>query len=394
MSYHMEELKEAVHRGLGEMTATTNKLIEDTAKEFGKALADERKEREALEAKLNRLGLSTGGDMRGNDTALRGELEAFGAFAAKGDASKLLEMKAMSVGSDPNGGYLVLPALSNSMATKIFDLSPMKRLARVETIDSGDSWEEIIDKDEPDAEWVAEYQARNETGTPDVGKHTVRLHEIHASPKVTQKLLDTSQYDVGAWLEGKVANKFGRTEGVAFISGDGVGKPFGLLSGTPVTTGDATRAWGTLQYTATGVSGDFAASAKGDKLKDVLYSLRAPYRKGATWLMNSNTASQIDKFKDSQNNYIWSTGMTAGAPPSLLGYPVEFDENMPDVSAGTFPIAFGNFKLGYVVVELAGIRVLRDPFTAKPNVVFYTYKRVGGDISNSEAIKLLKTATS
>lgn len=390
MSYDMDELKAAVHRGLDEMTQATLAKFAD----FDRVLLKEKAEREALELKINRMGLSAGGTGSVDTRALRSEMEALGAFIAKGDSTKLIEMKAMSVGNDPNGGYLVLPALSNSMATKIFDQSPMKRLARVETIDSGDSWEEVIDKDEPDAEWVAETQSRSETDTPEVGKHVVSLHEIHASPKVTQKLLDTSQYNVGAWLEGKVADKFGRTEGVSYISGNGVGKPFGLLSGTPVITGDATRAWGTLQYVATGVSGDFAASAKGDKLKDVLYSLRAPYRKGASWLMNSNTASAIDKFKDGQNNYIWNTGMTAGAPPSLLGYPVEFDENMPDVSAGTFPIAFGNFKLGYVVIELNGIRVLRDPFTAKPNVVFYTYKRVGGDISNSEAIKLLKTATS
>src|SRR5262249_46773867 len=156
-----------------------------------------------------------------------------------GDNSKLIELKAMNVGNDPNGGYLVLPAISASMVTKQFDQSPMRRLARVETITSGDAFEEIIDKDEPDAEWVAEQQSRNETDTPDVAAHRVPVHEIHASPKVTQKLLDTSWFDVGAWLEGKVADKFGRTEGVSYISGDGVGKPTGILGGpAPVSTSD------------------------------------------------------------------------------------------------------------------------------------------------------------
>lgn len=353
-------------------------------------LADERKEREALEIKINRHGLSAGGSL--DTKALHDERAALGAFVAKGDNSKLIEMKAMSVGSDPNGGYLVLPALSDSMATKIFDQSAMKRLARVVQIPDGDAWEEVVDKDEPDAEWVGETQSRNETDTPEVGKHKVTLHEIHASPKVTQKVLDTSYMDVGAWLETKVADKFGRTEGVSFITGDGVAKPFGVLSGTPVSTADATRAWGTLQYFPSGDASALASSNPADVFKNITWGLRAPYRRNATWLMNSNTANSIDKLKNGMGDYIWRDGMTAGAPPTLNGYPVEFDETMPDIGANAFPVAFGNFKLGYVIIELTGLRVLRDPFTAKPNVVFYTYKRVGGDISNSEAIKLLKIA--
>lgn len=367
----------------------------DAIKDLRGQVEAERKEREALELKLGRLSLSGGGGAGGFDTkALHDEREALGAYIAKGDNSKLLEMKAMSVGSDPNGGYVVLPQLSQSMNTKIFDQSPMKRLSRVVPLTEGDSWEEVIDKDEPDAEWVAETQSRNDTGTPELGKQKVPLHEIHASPKTTQKLLDTSYMDVGAWLEGKVSDKFGRTEGAAYISGNGSGKPLGLLSGTPVTTGDATRAWGTLQYFASGAASGLHATAPADAFRTMLWGLRAPYRRNSSWLMNSNTASAIDKIKNSTGDYIWRDGMTAGAPPSLLGYPVEFDENMPDIAADAFPVAFGNFKLGYVIIELNGLRVLRDPFTAKPNVVFYTYKRVGGDISNSEAIKLLKIATS
>ena len=386
----IEEVKQAIDLGFAPLMTATRQRFEAVEAE----LKSEKAEREALELKLGRLNLSGGGFAGGGiDTkALHDEREALGAYVAKGDASKLIEMKAMSVGSDPNGGYLVLPALSQSMSTKIFDQSPIKRLARVETITAGDSWEEIIDKDEPDAEWVGETAARSETDTPEVGSHKVTLHEIHASPKVTQKILDTSQYDVGAWLEKKVTEKFGRTEGVSFITGNGVLKPYGLLSGTPVTTGDATRAWGTLQYIASGNASALPASNPGDVIKNVMWSLRAPYRSGANWLMNSNTANALDKIKNGQGDYIWRDSMGAGLPPSLLGYPVEFDENMPDIGADVFPVAFGNFKLGYVIIELNGIRVLRDPFTAKPNVVFYTYKRVGGDIDNSEAIKLLKIA--
>ncbi len=383
----IEEIKSAVERGLADVTNAN----------LGRFAAIEKKQGalEALlakmETKLGRPNMIVGGS---DNAELKAELEALGAYVAHKDASKLVEVKAMNAGTDPEGGYLVLPAISKSMATKIFDQSPMKRLARLETIDSGDTWEEVVDNDEPDAEWVAEQQTRNETGSPDLGKHVVALHEIHASPKVTQKLLDVSHFDVGQWLEGKVADKFGRTEGAAFISGNGVGKPFGLLSGTPVTTGDATRAWKTLQYFPSGVAADLAdATTRADVFRNMLWGLRAPYRAGANWLMNSNTANKIDKIKNENGDYLWRDSMGAGLPPTLLGYPVEFDENMPDVAAGAFPVAFGNFKLGYVVIELKGLRVLRDPISAKPNVVFYTYKRVGGDISNSEAIKLLKIAT-
>lgn len=384
------EALEALSKSVNDMGESSKAALAKITTE----LASEKKEREGLELKIGRLSLSSTGGGGGFDRgALNDEREALGAYIAKGDNSKLLELKAMSVGSDPNGGYVVLPQLSASMNTKIFDQSPMKRLSRVITMTDGDSWEEVIDKDEPDAEWVAETQSRNETGTPELGKHKVTLHEIHASPKTTQKLLETSYMDVGAWLEGKVADKFGRTEGMAYNSGDGVGKPFGLLSGIPVATSDATRAWGTLQYFPSGAASTLLPAAASDVFRDVMWGLRAPYRKGASWLMNSNTASAIDKLKNSTGDYIWRDGMTAGAPPSLLGYPVEFDENMPDIGANAFPVAFGNFKLGYVIIELNGLRVLRDPFTAKPNVVFYAYKRVGGDISNSEAIKLVKIAT-
>lgn len=388
MTYHMDELKEAVHRGLDDMTKATMDQFEAVKV----VLAHEKKEREALELKINRMGLSTGGGIGGIETKdLHDAREAMGAYIKHGDATKLVEMKAMSVGSDPNGGYIVLPALSTSMNSKIFDQSPMKRLSRLETITTGDSWEEIDDHDEPDAEWVAEQQARNETGTPDLGKLSVTLHEIHASPKVTQKLLDTSYVDVGAWLETKNADKFGRTEGVSFISGNGVGKPFGLLSGTPVVTGDATRARGVLQYFPSGAASTLHGTNPADAFRNVLWGLRTPYRSGANWLMNSNTANAIDKIKNTTTGeYLWRDSMGAGLQPTLLGYPVEFDENMPDIGTNAFPVAFGNFKKGYVVVELDGIRVLRDPFTAKPHVVFYTYKRVGGGIAESEAIKLLK----
>ena len=167
--------------------------------------------------------------------------------------------------------------------------------------------------------------------TPDLAKHTVPLHEIHASPRTSQKLLDTSYMDVGAWLEGKVADKFGRTQGAAFITGNGVSKPTGLLSGTPVSTSDTSRAWGTLQYFPTGATSTLLTASPADVFRNTVWGLRAPYRKDANWLMNSSTANALDKMKNATTGeYLWRDGHTAGAPPSFLGYPVEFDENMPD----------------------------------------------------------------
>ncbi len=383
------------HSSLIELTKQTNDAIEEFKARHTAELKDLRKELHGFELRQNRLGLS--GVLSSSQNAdLVAEHKALSAFVTKGDKSALLEMKGMQVGSDPAGGYLVLPAVSDQMTRKIFDQSPMKGLARVVTIDSGDSWEEVIDADEPDAEWVGETQSRNETGSPDIGKLSVLLNEIHASPRVSQKMLDASYFDVGTWLEQKVADKFGRTEGVAFIRGNGVGQPRGILSKTIVSTGDATRAWGALQYIPTGVASALTDGTHlaGDSLTDTVYALRSPYRNGATWLMNSTTAGVIRKFKDSTGQFLWQSSLVAGQPSTLLGYPVAIDENMDDVGANKYPVAFGNFKLGYVVVELKGFTILRDPYTAKPNIVFYCRKRVGGDVSNSEAIKLLKVATS
>ncbi len=305
----------------------------------------------------------------------------------------------MSVGSDPDGGYLVLSAFSSTMTKKLYDVSPMRRLARVETIGAGDRWIEPIDYDQPASGWVGEKEARVATDTPRIGQLTVPVNELYAMPPVTQNLLDDLNFDLGAWLTGKVVEKFARDEGIAFILGNEVTRPQGLLSAPVASAGDNSRPWGTLQYVATGASGGFKTgdnpSIAGDCLRDLTWKLRSPYRQGASWLMKSNVISLIDKLKDSQGNYLFRPGMTAGAPNMLLGYPVEIDDvGMPDVGANSLSIAFGNFKLGYLIVDKIGIKILVDPYTNKPHVNYYFYKRVGAGVANSEAIKLLRFSTS
>lgn len=343
-----------------------------------------------IAAVLKRPGFG-GGAANDNEpnAALRTEREAVALFARTGDDSKLKAIQAgMQTGSDPDGGYSVLPTYSTSMTKKLFDQSPIRRLARTETITQGDSFVEPIDNGETEAVWVGETQSRPETDNPTLGMLTVPAHEIYSNTPVTQRLLEDAGFDLGSYIENKTTDKFARSEGSAFVTGNGVGKPRGFLDYDTATTSDATRAWKTVQHVISGA----ATSVTADGIKNLTWALRAPYRQGASFVMNSQSANAIDKIKDGNGNYIWRTSMTSGAPNELLGYPVEFDEDMPDLEAGSLSIAFANWKLAYLIVDRIGVRFLRDPFTAKPHVLFYAYKRMGGGIANSQAIKLLKTA--
>lgn len=353
--------------------------------ELQKKLDVERKEREALELRLNRMSLSAAlGGTSAADDDLKSVFASIARSGVPGD------VKAMMVGSDPAGGYVVAAAQSDGWVEKLWDRSPIRRLATIETITQGDAWEEPIDRDEAEANWVGETAARADGETPDIGKLRIPLHELDASQKLTQKLLDTANRDLGAWISDKITDKFARSEGAAFVSGNGVDRPRGFLAGTPVTTADATRVDGVLQYVKTGNASSFAATNPADKLIDLVYSLRSPYRSEAVWMMNSTVVGTVRKFKDDQKNYIWQDRLDEGQRPLLLGYPVEVNEDMPDLGAGALPVAFGNFRRGYKIVQMPNIRTMQDPFTARPYVKFCAYQRVGGAIADSDAIKLLK----
>jgi HK97 family phage major capsid protein len=344
-----------------------------------------------VEKVLRRPGAG-GGANDNKSTGIEAERRAISHFVRTGDEARIIEVRAgLSVGSDPDGGYFVMPALSAGMTKKLFDQTPMRQLGRVETITAGDAWEEPIDFDEPDAVWVGEKEARPATDTPQIGKLRVPVEEIYALQPVTQRLIDDVGFDLGGWVEGKVTDKFIRSEGTAFVSGNGDKKPFGFLSSSIVSTGDATRAFGQVQY----IPGGDASLVTADGLKSLVWGVRAPYRAGSSWLMNSATAGAVDKLKaTTTGEYLWRNGMTAGAPDTMLGYPVVISEDMPDMAGNAYPNAFGNWRLFYVIVDKAGIRFLRDPYSDKPNVQFYAYRRVGGVVANSEAVKLLKIATS
>lgn len=299
-------------------------------------------------------------------------------------------MAAMSVGSDPDGGYTVTPDTSGRIIKRVYETSPMRQVASVTTIGT-DRLEGFNDLGEGTAGWVGETQSRPETTTPQLGKWEIPVHEMYAFPKVTQKLLDDSMWDIEAWLSGKVADKFARTENAAFLNGDGVLKPTGLLTYPTAVTADATRAWGTFQHVLTGTDASFGTSTNGaDKLIDLVYSVKAAHRSNANFMMARSTVAAVRKLKDGQGNYLWAPSLQSMSGGVVLGFNIVEAEDMPVIAADSLSIAFGDFAEAYQIVDRIGIRVLRDALTDKPKIGFYTTKRVGGAAIHFEAVKFLK----
>jgi HK97 family phage major capsid protein len=319
--------------------------------------------------------------------------KAFEAYVRQGDDGALrglsLEGKALSTAVNADGGYLVSPQLSERIASVLKSTSSLRQIANVVTVDAT-AYDVIIDRGDAGAGWASETVATTETGTPVIERISIPLHELSAMPKASQRLLDDAAFDVEGWLAGRIAEKFRIAEAAAFVSGDGLGKPKGFLDYAKVA--NASFVWGSVGYIATGAAGGFGTSA--DSLIDLVYALEAPYRGNGTFVMNSKTAGLVRKLKDSDGRFFWSDGIAAGQPARLLGYPVLILEAMPDVAANSYSIAFGDFRAAYTVAERPDLRILRDPFSAKPNVLFYATKRVGGNVSDFNAVKLLKFAAS
>jgi HK97 family phage major capsid protein len=307
-------------------------------------------------------------------------VELFRKFLKTGDEA---ELKTLSVASDPDGGYLVIPEMSDEIVQKVFESSPVRQYASIQTI-SSDSFEIIHDLDEAGSGWVSEQGARPATSTPQFKKVIIPTHELYAFPFASQKILDDAFVNLESWIASKVADKFARDEATAFVNGDGNGKPRGFL----------TYAAGAGFQQIEQVAGGAASAIEADGLIDLVYALKSPYRIGAAFMMKRQTVAAVRKLKDQEDQYLWRPGIEAGQPSQLLGYPVVEAEDMPAVGTDSLSVAFGNFQQGYQIVDRFGIRVLRDPYTSKPLVGFYTTKRVGGDVKNFEAIKILKTATS
>ncbi len=319
--------------------------------------------------------------------------KAFSTYLRSGDDDALrglpMEEKALSTAVAADGGFLVDPQTAEQITSVLRGAASIRAISNVVQVEST-AYDVLVDRTDIGAGWADETTTSTETGTPQIDRISIPLHELSALPKASQRLLDDSAFDVEGWLASRIADKFSRSESLAFISGDGIDKPTGFL--TYPTVDNSVWAWGNLGYVATGAAGDFNATDPADAIVDLVYALDAPYRANASFVMNSKTAGAVRKMKDVDGRFLWSDGLAAGEPARLMGYPVLIAEDMPDIAADADAIAFGDFAAGYTVAERPDLRILRDPFSAKPHVLFYATKRVGGDVSDFSAIKLLKFA--
>ena len=321
-------------------------------------------------------------------TEVAPHLKAFDAYLRSGDEEGLrgleLEEKALSTAVAGDGGYLVDPETSGRIQGVLSSTASIRAIANVVNVEAT-SYDVLVDHGEVGHGWATETGSVSEGDTPTIDRITIPLNELSASPKASQRLLDDSAFDIEGWLAQRIADKFARAEASAFVNGDGVDKPTGFLSHATVT--NESWSWGSLGFVPTGADGDLTDP---DAVIDLVYALDAEYRANASFVMNSKTAGKIRKLKDGDGRFLWSDGLAAGEPARLLGYPVLIAEDMPDVASGSTSVAFGDFGAGYTIAERPDLRVLRDPFSAKPHVLFYATKRVGGDVSDFAAIKLLK----
>jgi HK97 family phage major capsid protein len=317
--------------------------------------------------------------------------KAFNAYLRTGEDGALrgldLEGKAMSTAVAGDGGFLVDPQTSASIQSVLRGAASLRQIANVVNVEAT-SYDVLIDSTETGAGWATETASTAETATPTIDRISIPLHELSALPKISQRLLDDSAFDIESWLSGRIADSFARSEAAAFINGDGVDKPTGILNQPKVL--HTSWSWGNIGYIRTGNDGGFNATDPGAGLVNMVYSLGARYRANATFLLNSKTAGQVRQIKDAEGRFMWTDGLAAGEPARLLGYPVLICEDMPDIANGSDSIAFGDFSAGYTIAERPDLRILRDPFSAKPHVLFYATKRVGGDVTDFAAIRLLR----
>lgn len=314
--------------------------------------------------------------------------KAFQSYLRSGDDDGLrglqLDGKSLSTAVNSDGGYLVDPVTAETVTSVLQSTASIRSIAAVVTVEAT-SYDVLVDHTDVGAGWATETDPSVETGTPVIDRITIPLHELSALPKASQRLLDDSAFDIESWLAGRIADKFARAEASAFLNGDGIDKPTGILT-HPVVDNDS-WSWGNVGYVVTGSDGSIG---DGDAIVDLVYALGAQHRANGVFIMNSKTAGLIRKLKDGDGRFLWSDGLAAGEPARLMGYPVLVAEDMPDVDSNSYSVAFGDFSAGYTIAERPDLRVLRDPFSAKPHVLFYATKRVGGDVSDFAAIKLLK----
>jgi HK97 family phage major capsid protein len=373
-------------RLLGLETRRADTLLEEKVARIdaGLATAQARLDRALSDARRPAIG----GDAR---TVQPDERKGAWDGYLKTGAAPGLELKGLAETAPSTGGYIAPPETERVIDRRLMQASPMREIATVTTI-GGSSYKKPVSIAGVTAGWAAETAARTQTDPPTLDLLEFPAADLYASPAATQALLDDAFVNLDEWLAAECEDAFAAQETSAFVLGDGAAKPKGFLSYTIVA--DASQGWGQIGYLATGVNGDFPAEAPADKLMELIYTPRVQFRPNGRFVMNRKTVSAVRKFKDGDGRYLWAPGSQPGQASTLMGYPVTEMETMPDVASGSFSLAFGDFAKGYLIVDRAGLRVLRDPYSAKPFVLFYTTKRVGGGVQNFDAIKLLKFSAS
>lgn len=313
---------------------------------------------------------------------------AMDAYVRKGrtDGYENLESKGMSVGSEADGGYLVPDDTETAILSALKDESPMRALAATLTISSS-LYKRPFVVAGAGAGWVAETAARPQTAAPQLAELGFPAMELYACPAATKQLLDDAVVDVEAWLSGEIGSSFAEQESRAFIVGDGLTMPRGILA---YPQGPAASAgFGTVGTVASGAPGDFDPGAPADALVDLVHSMGAKYRRNGAFLMNRLTLSAVRKLKNAQGDYLWQARLGEGLETSLMGFKVEECEDMPDIAPGAPAIAFADFRRAYLIVDRQGVQILRDPYSSKPYVLFYATKRVGGGITDFNGLRLM-----
>ncbi len=369
-----EAFKDVNDQRLGEIEdkLTADIVTRDKMDRINRAMDEQKKVLDQLVLKKARPPLGSAGRANGSghENLSAEAIEhkaAFDAYVRRGEEAGLreLEAKAFSAGSGADGGYLVPPETDGDIGRRLSAVSPMRALSTVRSVSSS-----VLKKPFSTAGmaagWVSETAARPQTDSGQLAELSFPTMELYAMPAATQALLDDAAVDIEAWLAGEIDIVFAEQEGAAFINGDGINRPKGFLTYPAVS--DSAWTWGNLGYVATGSAGAWGATDPSDTLVDVIYALRAGHRQNATFMMNRRTQGDIRKFKDADGNYLWRPPVSAGQPASLMGYPVAEAEDMPDIAAGALALAFGDFRAGYLVVDRAGVRILRDPYSAKPYV--------------------------
>ena len=386
-----EAYKEGNNERVGKLERRSDPLVEQKVQRIGDTLDAQKQLLDELVLKGRRpaLGIET----KRFDPAAIEHNKAFDAYVRHGEASglKRLEEKALSVGSGADGGYLVPEETEREIGRRLSQVSPIRGIAGHRTV-SGNVYRKPFLITGAATGWVGETAARPQTNSPTLAELAFPTMELYAMPAATQTLLDDSAVNIDEWIAAEVDIAFAEQEGTAFVSGDGTNKPKGFLAYDKIA--ETSWEWAKLGFVQTGLDGGFPATDPADPLIELIYALKAGYRQNGSFVMNRRTQAEVRKLKDEGGQYLWQPPASAGAPATLMGFPLVEAEDMPDIAADSYAVAFGDFRRGYLVVDRMGVRVLRDPYSAKPYVLFYTTKRVGGGVQNFDAIKVMKFAAS